>query len=139
MASPILNHGPKGSMVDPKEVTLRIYPNGAGAPTFEADGGASVVASVTLAATGKFLVTLTESYFKVVRAFAQYQDSADNVDLYAQLGDFANVQHGPNFIGTKGQPVTFVVKLKTGTANTNVAAGNQVCIFVSVVFEDVER
>lgn len=136
MASNIMNHGARSFWTDPKKVSLRIYPNGAGVPTFDSDGG---VASVTLAATGKFLVTLNDSYFKVVEAIATYQDSADNVDLYAQLGDFANIQHGPSFIGTKGQPVTFVVKLKTGTANTNVTAGNQVCIFVSVTFEDTDR
>jgi hypothetical protein len=31
------------------------------------------------------------------------------------------------------------VKEKTGGANTNRAAGAQICIFVSVVFEDVDR
>jgi hypothetical protein len=136
MASNIMNHGAKSFWVDPKKVSLRIYPNGAGVPTFDSDGG---VASVVLSATGKYLVTLNDSYFKVVEAIAQYQCAGDAVDLYAQLGDFANVQHGPSFIGTKGQPVTFVVKTKTGGANTDSAAAAQTCIFVAVTFEDVER
>lgn len=136
MASNLMNQGPKCFLVDPKLVTLRIYPNGASAPTFDSDGG---VASVVLSATGKFLVTLNDSYWKVAKATAQYQDSGDAVDLYAQIGDFANVQHGPSFIGTRGQPVTFVVKLKTGATNTNAAAAAQTCIFVEVLFEDTER
>lgn len=136
MASNVMSQGPKCFLIDPKLVTLRIYPNGAGVPTFDHEGG---VASVVLSATGKFLVTLNDSYFKLVKATAQYQDAGDAVDLYAQIGEFANIQHGPSFIGTKGQPVTFVVKLKTGATNTNAAAAAQTCILVDVLFEDVER
>lgn len=136
MASNILNKGPQGFALDPKEITLRIFPNGAGVPTFDHEGG---VASVVLAATGKYLVTLTDSYFKVIKALAQTQDPGDAVDMVAQVGDFANVFHNGAFIGTRGQPVTFVVKDKTGATNTNRAAGAQVCIFVSVTFEDVDR
>lgn len=136
MASNIMNRGAQSFLLEGKSVLLRIYPNGAGVPTFDHDGG---VASVVLSATGKYLVTLNDSYFKVVKAMAQYQCAGDAVDLYAQLGDFANVQHGPSFIGTKGQPVTFVVKTKTGATNTDSAAAAQTCIFVEVVFEDTDR
>lgn len=136
MASNLMNQGPKCFLVDPKLVTFRIYPNGAGVPTFDSEGG---IASVVLSATGKFLVTFSDSYFKVAGAYVQYQDPGDAVDMYAQLGLFANVQHGPSFIGTKGQPVTAEIRLKTGATNTNVAANAQACIFGWVLFEDTER
>jgi hypothetical protein len=136
MASNIMNKGAQSFLIDGKSVTLRIYPNGAGVPTFDHEGG---VASVVLSATGKYLVTLTDSYYKVVKAFAQYQCSGDAVDLYAQLGDFANCNHNGVTVGTVGLPVTFVVKGKTGATNTDAAAATQTCIFVEVVFEDIAR
>lgn len=137
MASEKLHPGAMGHALDPKRITLRIFPNGAGVPTFDHEGG---VASVVLAATGKFLVTLLEGYYKPIAAFAQFSHNSDVLDLYCQMGDFNNVgQHNGAPRGTPGQPTTFVVKVKDGTANANVAAAAQTVIFVDVTFEDTAR
>jgi hypothetical protein len=137
MASEKLHPGAKGHALDPKRVTLRIFPNGAGQPTFSHEGG---VANVTRDSAGKFLVTLTEGYYLLANCQATYQSALDNADIYAQLGDFANVHHkGGLPVGTPGLPVTFFVKLKTGATNTDVGVATQTCIFVDVTFEDIAR
>ena len=136
MASEKLHPGPKGHAIDPKRITLRIYPNGAGAPTWDAEGG---VASVAYVSAGKFLVTLLEGYYKLIQAQATIQLSADNVDLLPQLGDFNNVNVNGTQVGTAGQPVTFNVKMKTGAVNTDVAAATQTIVHVDVLFEDTNR
>lgn len=136
MASEKLREGPKGHAIDPKRITLRIYPNGAGVPTFDHEGG---VASVVRSAAGKFLVTLLEPYYRVINCQVSFQDASDGLDLLPQLGDFNHVTHNGAQIGTAGQPVTFVVKLKNGTSNSDRAAAAQTAIFVSVVFEDSAR
>lgn len=137
MASEKLRQGPKGHAIDPKRANLRIYPNNTGAPTWDAEGG---VASVSRSAAGKFLVTLNESYYKVINAQATVQvGGSDTVDLYPQIGNFNNVYHNGALVGTAGQPTTFEVKLKTGTANTDIAAATQTCVFVDVIFEDTQR
>ena len=137
MASEKLHPGAKGHALDPKRITLRIFPNGGGVPTWDAEGG---VASVVRADVGKFLVTFAEGYYKPVAAYAQYQEPNDAVDTYAQLGDFNNVgQHHGAARGTPGQPTTLIVKLKVGSANSDAAATPQRCIFVDVTFEDVAK
>jgi hypothetical protein len=136
MASEKLHPGPKGHAIDPKRVTLRIFPNGAGTPTFEAEGG---VASVAYSAAGKFLVTLMEGYFRVIKAVAQVQLSGDAVDLVGQVGDFNNVNINGVQVGTPGLPTTFFVKMKTGAVNTDVAASTQTAVHVEVLFEDTNR
>jgi hypothetical protein len=137
MASEKLHPGAKVHAVDPKRITLRIFPNAALAPTWDSEGG---VASVAYTAAGKFTVTLNEPYFKPIACAATVQCNGDAVDLYAQLGDFNNVgRHNGAARGTPGQPTTFVVKLKTGATNTDAAAAAQTAIFVDVTFEDVDR
>jgi hypothetical protein len=120
--------GSKALGIDLKEVNVRFYPNGTGVPTWETEGG---IASVAWTATGKFLITLTDSFLKVRDAQVSYRDERDNVDLYAQLGPVSNE-------GTTS-PVTIVVKLKTGTANTDTAAGagaRDRAVYCNFVFED---
>jgi hypothetical protein len=136
VASEKLHPGPKGHALDPKRITLRIFPNGAGVPTFDHEGG---VASVVRSNTGKFLVTLSEGYYKVIDCQVSFQDASDGLDLLPQLGDFNNVNHNGAQIGTAGLPTTFVVKLKNGTSNADRIAAAQTAIFVSVVFEDIAR
>ena len=137
MASEKLHPGAKGHAIDPKRITGRIFPNGAGTPTWESEGG---VAGVVYTAAGKFTVTLNEGYYKPIAFAATVQCNGDAVDLYAQLGDFNNVgRHNGAARGTPGQPTTFVVKLKTGATNTDAAAAAQTAVFFDVTFEDVDR
>jgi hypothetical protein len=132
MASNLMKRGEKCFGLDLKRVNVRIYPNGAGTPRWETEGGIAVVGGVAWTATGKFTITLDASYYKFRDGQATYRDERDNVDLYAQLGVVSNE-------GTSN-PITVVVKLKTGTANTDVATGsgaNDRCIYVNLEFEDV--
>jgi hypothetical protein len=137
MASEKLHPGAKGHALDPKRVTLRIFPNGGGQPVWSHEGG---VASITRDSAGKFFVTLTEGYYLLSNCQATYQSALDNADIYAQLGEFNNVHHkGGAVVGTPGLPVTFFVKLKTGATNTDVGVAPQTCIFVDLTFEDIAR
>jgi hypothetical protein len=138
VASDKLRRGAMGYAVDPKRVQVWIYPqNTTDPPLWFSEGG---VASVTRPAAGKFLITLRDSYYKVHEAHCTWQHEADNVDVYAQLGEFNNVTLPSGTVaGTLGQATTVVVKTKTGTANTDVAAGAQRAICVTLVFEDTAR
>lgn len=110
----------------PKRVDLIIYPDAGNAPTWTSTGG---VASVDFTATGKYTITLQDTYRKLRAFHATYGTSADNVDLYAQAGAVANV-------GTTSA-VTAIVKLKTGANNTNAAAAaTDNRISVTLEFED---
>jgi len=129
MASELIKRGAKTYGIDLKRINVRIYPNAAGVPVWESEGG---VSSVVWTATGKFIITLLSSYYKLRDFQACYKDERDNVDLYAQLGPV--VGEG------LGTAITAVVKLKTGTANTDVATGSGAkdrCIYVDLEFEDV--
>lgn len=112
--------------VDEKAIRLKIYPDSSSTPSFTSQGG---VASVALSATGKFLVTFSDAYRSNVSAQCCYSTSADNVDLYAQLGAFANL--------ATTTAATVIVKLKTATSNTNAAAAaTDNYISCDFVFED---
>lgn len=133
MASARLKPNAKCYGIDLKKVNVRIFPNNNGVPTWTSEGG---VASVERSNTGKFLITLDQSYYRVRSAQATFQTEEDNRDMFAQIGEFNNVNHNGAQIGTAGQPTTVVVKLKTATANTDIAAAAQRCIFVDLEFED---
>jgi len=109
-----------------KTVRLKLFPDSSSAPTFTSEGG---VASVARSAAGKFLVTFSDAYYAVADAHCTYSTSADNVDLYAQLGAFANL--------ATSTAATLVVKLKTGATNTDAAAAaTDNYISITVTFED---
>lgn len=129
MASRIMKSAAKEFGVDLKKVHVRFYPQNTADPVVEHDGG---VASVGRSGAGKFLVTLDDSYFKLKHANVSYRDERDNADLYAQLGAVSNE-------GTTS-PITVVVKLKTATVNTDVAAGagaKDRAVYLELEFEDV--
>jgi hypothetical protein len=138
MASEKLHPGAKGHALDPKRITLRIFPNNVGTPTWDAEGGVASV--VRDGSAGRFLVTLMEGYYKLCNCQVTFQTAGDAVDVYAQLGEFNNVHHkGGVAVGTPGLPVTFKVKLKTGSTSTDVAWADQTCIFVDLTFEDTAK
>ena len=107
-------------------VRVKIFPNDTGTATYSSQGG---VASVVRSAAGKFTITFTNAWLSCVEANVSYSTSADNVDLYAQMGAFAN-------LGTT-TAATAVVKLKTGSTNTDGAAtATDNFISCCFVFED---
>jgi hypothetical protein len=112
--------------VNEKCLRFKIFPDAGSTPTVTSQGG---VASVELTAAGKFTVTFSDAYLTCVEATATYSTSADNVDLYAQLGAISN-------LGTS-TAATAVIKLKTGATNTNAAAAaTDNFISCCFVFED---
>lgn len=109
-------------------VRCKVFPNAASTPSFTSQGG---VASVALSATGKFTVTLSDPYYSLVSFQTTYTDTSDSVDLYAQGGDVSNLASATQ------AAVTAVVKLKTGSSNTNAGATDaNRYISVDLVFED---
>ena len=109
-----------------KRIDLVFFPDAANTPVVRAPSG---VASVTYTAAGKYLITLSDAYYKCVGFHATYGSQADNVDMYAQPGVVSNE-------GTS-TPLTAVVKLKTGANNTEPAAANaDQRVSVSLLFED---
>lgn len=133
MASARLHPNAKCYGIDLKKVNVRIFPNNTGVPTWTSEGG---VTSVERSSAGKFLITLDQGYYRVRNAQATFQTEEDNRDMFAQIGLVNNVNHNGVQVGTAGQPTTVEVRLKTATANTDVVAGAQRCIFVDLEFED---
>src|SRR5688500_20370063 len=130
MSSQLFRDGAREFGRDLKKVHVRIYPQNTSDPVVEHDGG---VTSVARSAAGKFLVTLNDTYVQLKHANVSYRDERDNADLYAQLGAVSNEAT------TTGAALTIVVKLKTGTVNTDVAAGSGAkdrCIYCEFEFED---
>jgi hypothetical protein len=84
------------------------------------------VASVTRSAAGKFTCALTDSWTNLHSARADVRMSSDAVDLYAQLGAFT--------AGTTAANASIVVKLKTGSTNTDIAADADTIVSVRLVF-----
>jgi hypothetical protein len=111
MASRSMTGRTKTFGVSEKCVRLKLFPDSTGTATFTSQGG---VASVARSAAGKFLITFQDAYLSLVDYQVAYSTSADNVDLYAQLGAVSN-------LGTS-TAATAVVKLKTGATNTDAAA-----------------
>jgi len=77
-------------------------------------------------AAGKYTVTLRDPYRALLCALPSYATVEDNVDLYAQAGE---INYGDE------DPVTFTVKLKTASTNTDPNATGGI-ISVLLVFED---
>lgn len=127
MASRNMNRGTMEFGVQRKIVRCKIFPNNTGTPTVS-PSGADGIASVARTAAGKFTLTLQDAYRSLVGFHATFSSAADNVDLYAQAGAVSN-------LGTS-TPATAVVKLKTGSTNTDVAADDDTFISVTLVFED---
>lgn len=130
MASNRMSHPAREFGRDLKKVHVRIYPQNTSDPVVEHDGG---ITSVVRNAAGRFLVTFSDSYFKLKHANLCYRDERDNADLYAQLGPVTGEAVGGTSV------VTAIVKLKTATANTDVAAGSGAqdrCIYCEFEFED---
>lgn len=84
-----------------------------------------LVAGVVRNSAGNYTITLRDNYRAHMHASATYNPIEENVDLYAQLGA---ITLGPT-------PATVVIRLKTGTANTDPSATGGV-ISVLLVFED---
>lgn len=109
-----------------KIVSGYFLPDTAATPVVVSQGGG--VSGVAHTDTGKFTITLVDPYHKCVGFQAMLATADDSTDLYAQAGAVANE-------GTS-TPITAVVKLKTGSSNTDVAAAADTKVFFQLWFED---
>ena len=125
MANALLKAPYQGYEHKPHVVHVRIFPNGASAPTWSSNGG---IASVSRSAAGKFLVTFEHSYQALAVAQLTAHLTSDVVDSVAQGGDVSN-------LGTSSA-ATAVVKIKAGTSNTDLTADPDNWIGCTYVFED---
>lgn len=105
-----------------RRVYIRFFPDADNDPTYYDPGG--TVDSIVYG-SGAYTITLKDAFLRLVGAHATYQAAANNVDMYAQMGDCD--------VSAK----TYVVQMKTAGTNTQPAAGddNQ-SVSVELVFQE---
>lgn len=101
-------------------VPVRFYPDTAEDPVWE--GSKEYIASVVHSATGKFTITLAFLPHDIRAVLCSLSAVGDSTDAYAQGG-----------VETSNQSV--VVKIKTGTSNTNLAADADTHVDVLLVLK----
>lgn len=111
-------------------ITGSFAPNGS---TAGAIAAASIegkgVASVVRNSAGNFTITLTDPYLKLVAAIPGIQTNS-NTDIYPTFGAFSNVG------STTGAAVSFVMRLLTGSTETDLAANANNRVSFWLVFQD---
>lgn len=112
---------PKTGGVKPRFVCFRFFPNGNSATPLTTAAGTlrdpgGLVDNVTRTAQGNFEATMRDPAYRVTNAQATFQCAADNVDLFAQVGDITNE-------GT-ATPLKVKIKLKTAAVSTDPPAAN---------------
>jgi hypothetical protein len=115
-----------------KRIKLRFFPQGNSTTPLTLDNGFLVtdggVANVTRTATaGKFTITLTDNYLKLLSAQATVQLAADTTDLLAQVGTV-------DLTATGG--ATIIVRLLTATTNTDMSPNANNSVFVTLELQD---
>ncbi len=111
----------------PRSLNLRFFPAGTGNPTTTAQDVKGVSSIVRNGTAGEWLITLQDSYKRLLSAQATIQ-MATATDLVPQFATIANV-------GTTS-PVTLILRANTGATPTDIAANANNSIFVSLVFDD---
>jgi len=108
------------SLVD---VHIRFFPNATTDPTYYDPGGS--VESIEHSATGKYLVTLKDSWLRLVGCQITTQLDGDSEDLYGALGDVD--------LAAK----TLYILTKTGSSNTDSgAADDNQSVSVTLTFQE---
>lgn len=107
-------------------VDLTFFPAGGADPTWD-PAQARGVASVARSTNGTWLITLQDTWKRLVSKHASVQMSAAT-NLLAQFGDISNV-------GTSN-PVTVVVRAQAGATPTDIAANANNSVSVSLLFSD---
>jgi hypothetical protein len=102
------------------------YPDTANPPTYTA-ANCKGVASITRSAQGTFLITLSDTYGRLISKQATIQMSSAT-DLVPQFGDISNV-------GTSTPP-TIVIRANAVATATDIAANANNSISVTLVFDD---
>ncbi len=119
---------PKTLSRKPYMLNIRFFPDTANAPTFNAQD-AKGVASIARSAQGVFLVTLKDSYKRLLSAQATIQMTTAT-DLVPQIGDVSNL--------ATATPVTVVVRANAVATPTDIAANANNSIMLSLIFDDAD-
>lgn len=114
----------RSSLAAHKQVHLRIFPQGTGAPVVR--GGRGLV-TVTRPGTGAFLITMKHSYRWLMGAAFTVQ-TASSTDLTPRLGAVSNEN--------TSTPMTIAFRLEAGSTPTDMSADANNSVFVTLTFED---
>ena len=129
MAQRTYLNGPQGLSRKPKMLNIRFFPAGASNPTTSAQDIKGVASIVRNGTAGVWLITLQDSYKRLLSAQATIQMSTAT-DLVPQIGDVAN-------LGT-ATPVTLIVRANAVATPTDIAANANNSISLSLIFDDAD-
>jgi hypothetical protein len=107
-------------------LNIRFFPAGTSDPTYSAQD-VKGVASITRSAQGTWLVTLQDTYKRLLSAQATIQMNAAT-DLVPQIGAVSN-------LGT-ASPVTVTVRANAVATATDIAANGNNSITMTLIFDD---
>ena len=111
-----------------RELHIRFFPAGAGAPTYAAQDSKGV-ASIVRNSAGEWLVTLQDTYKRLLSAQATIQMAAAT-DLVPQIATVANL--------ASALPVTVIVRALAVAAPTDIAANANNSFMLSLFFDDAD-
>lgn len=111
----------------PRMLNIRFFPAGTGNPTTTAQDIKGVASIVRNGTAGVWLITLQDSYKRLLSAQATIQMTTAT-DLVPQIGDVAN-------LGTTS-PVTLIVRANAVATPTDIAANANNSITVTLLFDD---
>lgn len=115
--------------VKPRSITFSFYPQNTGTPTIRSDPG-KFVASLARTAAGKFTITMRDNWPTLIGTLVNLTTEDDATDMYAQGGT----------VTLQASGATVVVKLKTGSTNTDLAAsGSLRYVTVNLMLDDSNR
>jgi hypothetical protein len=120
--------GPQGLARKPKRLDIRFFPVAAADPTYS-DQDTKGVASIALSATGTWLITLEDTYKRLLSAQATIQMAAAT-DLVPQFGAVSNL--------ATTTPVTVVLRANAVATPTDIAADANNSISVTLIFDDAD-
>lgn len=112
----------------PYMLNIRFFPAGTGAPTYSAQDTKGV-ASIARSAQGVFLVTLQDTYKRLLSAQATIQMTTAT-DLVPQIGDVSNL--------ASASPVTVVVRANAVATPTDIASNANNSITMTLIFDDAD-
>jgi hypothetical protein len=113
----------------PKELNIRFFPAGAANPTYSAQDTKGVASIVRNGAAGVWLVTLQDSYKRLLSAQATIQMTTAT-DLVPQIGDVANL--------ATTSAVTLIVRANAVATPTDIAANANNSITLTLKFDDAD-
>jgi hypothetical protein len=108
-------------------LNIRFFPAGTGNPTTTAQDIKGVASIVRNGTAGEWLITLQDSYKRLLSAQATIQ-MASATDLVPQFAAIANV-------GTTS-PVTLLLRANAGATPTDIAANANNSVSVTLLFDD---